>query len=90
MNIESQHVLVIKNCIRKFLPEAKIFLFGSRAKETNYEFSDVDIAIKDPKINFAILAQIRFELEESDLPYKLDLVNYDELDEKILFNKIEL
>lgn len=90
MNLEPKFILLIKNCIRKFFPEAKIFIFGSRAKETNRQFSDIDIAIKDSKINSSALAMARFELEESNLPYKVDLVNFDELDEKILATAVEI
>lgn len=84
MNLEPEFILLIKNSIKKYLPSANIFIFGSRARTTNRAFSDIDIAIKDPTINSDIIAQIKFELEESNLPYKFDVVNYDDLDELIL------
>jgi predicted nucleotidyltransferase len=90
MNLEPEFIFLIKNCVKKNFPQAKIFIFGSRAKENNRKFSDIDIAIKDSKINSQKLAKTRFELEESSLPYKVDLVDYDELDEKILEKAIEL
>ncbi len=90
MNLEEKFIFLIKNCVKKFLPEAKIFIFGSRVKETNREFSDIDIAIRSAEINSAALAKIRFELEESALPYKVDVVDYDELDEGILDKATEI
>ncbi len=90
MNLEPKFIFLIKSCIKKYFPEAKIFIFGSRAKETNRKFSDIDIAIKTSKINSKLLAKIRFELEESALPYKVDVVDYDELDEKILVRAVEI
>jgi predicted nucleotidyltransferase len=90
MNLEPEFIFLIKSCVKKNFPQAKIFIFGSRAKENNRKFSDIDIAIKDSKINSQKLAKTRFELEESNLPYKVDLVDYDELDEKILEKAIEL
>lgn len=90
MNLEEKFIFLIKNCVKKFLPEAKIFIFGSRAKKTNHKFSDIDIAIQSSEINSEILAQVKFELEESDLPYKVDIVDYNELDQKILDGKIEI
>lgn len=90
MNLEPEFIFLIKNCVKKNFPQAKIFIFGSRAKENNRKFSDIDIAIKDSKINSQKLAKTRFELEESSLPYKVDLVDYDELDKKILEKAIEL
>lgn len=90
MNLEPEFISLIKNCVKKNFPQAKIFIFGSRAKENNRKFSDIDIAIKDSKINSQKLAKTRFELEESNLPYKVDLVDYNELDKKILEKAIEL
>lgn len=90
MNLEPEFIFLIKSCVKKNFPQAKIFIFGSRAKENNRKFSDIDIAIKDSKINSQKLAKTRFELEESNLPYKVDLVDYDELDKKILEKAIEL
>jgi predicted nucleotidyltransferase len=54
--------------------DVEIYLFGSRAKETNSEFSDIDIGIlskKDIKNKILLLKEI---LEESNLPYKVDIV----------------
>lgn len=90
MNLEPEFVLLIKTRTAKFFPQAKIFLFGSRARKTNRKFSDIDLAIKDLEINPQTLALLKFELEESALPYKVDLVNYDELDAEILLGAIEI
>ena len=90
MNLEKEFIFLIKNCVKKYLPEAQIFIFGSRAKKTNRQFSDIDIAIRSTKINSTALAKIRFELEESALPYKVDIVNYDELAEGILDKAMEI
>ncbi len=90
MNLEHEFILLIKNGVRKLLPKAKVFIFGSRAKETNRKFSDIDIAIKDPDLNFKNLAAVRFELEESSLPYKVDVVNYNDLDAQVLSHAIEI
>jgi predicted nucleotidyltransferase len=90
MNLEPKFISLIKSIITKHLFQAEIFIFGSRAKGTNKEFSDIDIAIKSPNLDFTILANIKFDLEESDLPYKVDVVNYDELEEHILSQAVEI
>jgi predicted nucleotidyltransferase len=90
MNLEPEFAYLIKICIKKYFPDARIFVFGSRARETNRKFSDIDIAIKSSKITAQLLARARFELEESALPYKVDVVNYYDLDEKILHGAIEI
>lgn len=54
--------------------EVKLFLFGSRARGDNTVFSDIDIGIlsdKDISKDIVILREI---LEESNIPYKVDIV----------------
>ncbi len=64
---DSQILRAIKEIVRKYLPKAKIYLYGSRAKGTHSRVSDYDIAIDNgEKIDVAILQKIIFELE--DLP----------------------
>ncbi len=54
--------------------EVDLFLFGSRARSDNTSFSDIDIAIykkKDVGLKISVLREL---LEESNLPYKVDIV----------------
>ena len=57
------------------LPHAEIYLFGSRAKKTESIYSDIDIAIDSDRLTAEDFAQIRFTIEESNLPYKVDLID---------------
>ncbi len=84
MNLEEKYITLIRLHVNKYLPQAQIFLFGSRAKNTNKEFSDIDIAIKDQNLNQNIIAKIKFELEESDIPYKIDVADYNDLPQNIV------
>jgi len=56
--------------------DAQIYLFGSWAKCKERRTSDIDIAIQhDGRISPYIFTQIRFLLEESTIPYRVDVVN---------------
>ena len=57
------------------LPGANIYLFGSRAKGKATPYSDVDIAIESDSLSAAELAKIHFTIEESNFPYKVDLID---------------
>ena len=57
------------------LPNEHIYLFGSRARGEASPYSDVDIAIEGKRPLKKELAQVRFFIEESGLPYKVDLVD---------------
>ncbi len=66
----------IISIVRKHLPNCKIYLFGSRARKTNKEGADFDIALDDgvpvPKKKlFAIMSDI----EDSLLPVFVDVVD---------------
>jgi predicted nucleotidyltransferase len=55
-------------------PKEHIYLFGSRARGDASAYSDIDIAIESSSALSSKLSQVRFELEESLIPYKVDLV----------------
>ncbi len=65
------------------LPHADIYIFGSRAKESASPYSDVDIAIESDTLNAKELAQIRFHIEESNFPFKVDLAKAPYLKERV-------
>lgn len=57
---------------------ARVFLFGSRATGRSHPFSDVDLLFvesPDQPISPSLIAQLLSFFEESEFPYKIDLVN---------------
>lgn len=69
----------IKTIIQDVLinPSIEIILYGSRATQTARLSSDYDIALKSRQpISQTKLSLIREKLEESNIPYKIDLVDY--------------
>ena len=57
-------------------PTAKIYLYGSRARGTQREFSDIDLAIDAGKSDKPLrLGEVRSILEATNIPYKIDLVD---------------
>ena len=69
----------IKNIIFQFLDpeEYGVFIFGSRATGKAKKYSDYDIGILGTKsVPLNILAKINEALEESNLPYRVDVVDF--------------
>ncbi len=69
----------IKKIIFQFLNplEYKIFIFGSRANNKARKFSDYDIGIIGKKrVPWFILALIEEQFENSDLPFRVDVVDF--------------
>lgn len=69
----------IRKTIYKYLPEEeyRVFVYGSRADGTAEKWSDIDVGIVGKeKVPFRKLALIMDEVEESDIPYKVDIVDF--------------
>ena len=66
----------IKAQINKFLPEAQVYLFGSRLDD-NKHGGDIDILILSTKLlTFAQKIQVKLAFDQQFGEQKLDLVNY--------------
>ncbi len=66
----------LKNEIRKFAPESKIYLFGSRVDD-NKKGGDIDILIlSKEKLTFEQKCAVKWEFFRRFGEQKLDLVNY--------------
>jgi predicted nucleotidyltransferase len=77
INISDKHLAIIKNILRKY--NYSFYLFGSRITDKAKQFSDVDLFYTDD-IPIKHLLQLEEEFENSDLPYKVDLVDYNKCD----------
>ena len=81
INIEPRHMQILKTILSK--TGVQFYVFGSRSRGSNRKFSDLDLLYKEP-VDTSLLGQIRYELEESNLPYKVDLVNYNDCKESFI------
>jgi len=75
---------LILSLIRVFFPTARIILYGSRARGTNTERSDVDIAIDaGTRQSIHLMAQVREVLEGLNTLNKIDLVDFNGISEQL-------
>lgn len=78
---------MLKEILRKYFPDAQIRVFGSRYKHTHKPYSDIDIAIVEKeKIDLLTYTKVKEELEESNLKYRVDLLDWNSISED--FKKI--
>lgn len=68
---------LVREIVRRHLsPEFKVFVFGSRAGGLVKRFSDLDLSIEGPEpVGPATLDSLRDDFDESDLIWKVDLVD---------------
>lgn len=90
LGLKESDLEYIINTIKKFEEINKAVVFGSRAKG-NYKIgSDIDIAIFGEKITFTVIANLHSMLEDTGpLPYLIDIVKYEELENKKLKEHID-
>lgn len=66
-----------------------ILLFGSRAKGNFSPGSDIDIALKGNALELNDIIEMKVQLDQTSLPYKIDLIIYDRITEPMLKNHID-
>ena len=77
--IDTKTQELIKKIIFRYLdPKINhIFIFGSRADNTVRRFSDIDIGIEGKnKTSSTVLSMIKADLDDSDIPYTVDVVDF--------------
>jgi len=67
----------IISVVSALIPDAKIYLFGSRARGTNAERADIDIALDAGKpLLGRDVDEIKSMFKESNIMYKIDIVDF--------------
>ncbi|MEQ9300738.1 MAG: nucleotidyltransferase domain-containing protein [Cyclobacteriaceae bacterium] len=75
-----------------FLKDSKIkkaLVFGSRAKGNYRKGSDIDLAIIADDFSFDDMIHLQLEIDDLDLLYKVDCIDYDKIDNPKLKEHID-
>ena len=62
----------------------RVVLYGSRATGTYRDRSDIDLAIIGNAIDHQTLGSVRLDLDESDIPLPIDVLDYTTLENQDL------
>lgn len=77
IDIRPDHWEIVRGILKKHVPQYTVWAFGSRATWKAKEFSDLDLAIiTDQPLPLSISASLSEDFSESDLPYKVDVVDW--------------
>lgn len=69
--------------IKAVIPDAKVFLYGSQARNDAKSKSDIDIAIQSKnKISRFDIGEIKDMLDASNILNSIDIVDLDSVDEE--------
>jgi len=72
IQIEPQNYQILQKILSKY--PYRFYAYGSRVKGTTRKFSDLDLCYQD-NIPEEVVCQIIEDLEESNLPFIVELVN---------------
>lgn len=76
-NIDEKMKQKIIAVISALIPQAKIILFGSRARGTNSERSDIDLALDaGSALPTGDVGELVDMFRESNIPYKIEIVDF--------------
>jgi predicted nucleotidyltransferase len=82
LDISDEHAAIVRDVLHRFLPAgARAFVFGSRAHGGARRYSDLDLALAwDRPVGLRLIGEIAEALSESDLPYKVDILDLTAID----------
>lgn len=94
INASNEELIIIKNILKKYCSNCEVRVFGSRITNKFKKFSDIDIAlVSKTKIDLATLSLIKSDFEESNLPYRVDILDWNMITpefQKIIEKKYEI
>lgn len=77
LDLHPGHLMQVREILHRYLPEFEVRAFGSRINGTAYPYSDIDlVVITDTPLDLARMADVKEAFSESDLPIKVDIVDW--------------
>lgn len=87
IDIKQDELDKIIEILNRFVSNHKVVAFGSRVRGNAKKYSDLDIAIYGKeKLDVKTIAQIKEEFEETDIPFRIDILDYNNISDE--FKKI--
>ena len=76
-NVDKATQEKIVSLIAALMPDVKIYLFGSRARQTHSEWSDIDLALDAGHVLPNVkVDEVKSVLEATNMPYKVDVLDF--------------
>lgn len=82
IDLAESHLATIRRILREYAPDCEVRAFGSRVTGGARPYSDLDLAIMGgAPLGIARLGSLREAFEESDLPIRVDVIDWHETSE---------
>jgi len=77
VDIAPEHLEIVKTILSDFVPDCEVRAFGSRCDDTARQYSDLDLCVcGSEKLDWLVLANLKDALMESNLPFRVDVLDY--------------
>jgi len=87
--LTDRDIKTLQDIFKKYPDVKNVFIFGSRAKGTYKQGSDIDLTIMNEGVKDTVISKIKSDFEDSSLPYTVDLVGYHTIKHPELKNHID-
>lgn len=89
IHLDSKYLNIVKYILNKNSLSGCVYAFGSRVRGDHNKYSDLDLVVKlNETLDPAQLAKVKAELEQSDLPITVDLIEWTKISQEFR-NKIK-
>jgi len=77
IDLHLDYLIIVQRILAQCVPGVEVRAFGSRVRQTAKPHSDLDLAIvADKKLDFKTLADLQEAFQDSDLPIRVDVVDW--------------
>lgn len=84
MTLKDKYKKELLAIIDKYLPNSRVYLFGSRAINKEHTGSDIDLALDNgEKISHDIILKILNDIEDTNIPMEVDVVDFQTVPEEL-------
>lgn len=81
IDLSPQNMSVVIDILARLVPDEQCMAFGSRTNGTAKPYSDLDLVImNEVPLDFHTLGSLYEEFAESDLPFRVDILQWSRLD----------
>lgn len=79
--LSPEHLQLVRQILAEHIPECEVRVFGSRVKETQKPYADLDLVVIGARLAQAQLDELAESFIESDLPFRVDVLDWNRISE---------
>ena len=79
IDIKEEYLCELIEIFEKYCPNAEIWAYGSRIKNTSHSGSDLNLTVKSFNESGKSIGKIREILNDSDIPFLIEIQEFDKL-----------